>query len=832
MTQGDAARPEPVRITFGDVTLDIAALTVHRAGHLVTVEPQVFDVLRYLVEHRERVVPKQEMLEQVWGDTFVSESSLTSRIRSARVAVGDDGRSQRVIRTVHGRGYQFVAPVESDIRPPSPLPPVPDAPDVTTGRLRRPAKELIDRYDITAQVCAAIGPGRLVTLVGPAGVGKTLLAQHVGASIAGQFPGGSWVVSLADVRHTGGVAQSVLDALNAARFPSGSSEDTVVSLLSGVEGLLLLDNCEHVLEEASALLTRLRAQDDRLAVLATSRQRLGVAGEIVVDVPVLTAEHGVELFVRRAAEQGVSLPSSSTMVAEVCEALDQLPLALELACAQTRVLGVEHLAGLLDQRFELLRVEAGGRAALTLEGAIAASYVPLDAEQQETLGRFAQFGGFFDLDAAQSVATHRRDLTALEAVRHVMALAERSLIEVDNELASPRYRLLESIRLYADEHMRDQEAARRAHVACFHDRAADQSRRLVSGDVESAWREMRADWPNHRLALLYAIDLALVADALELLNTTIDCAEISLALEHATWSEDALALADANGHVGADLDEARAGHARMVAYEHRIDELLALLSQVGDRTDSYSVTLSRFWAAGSHGDLPELARSFALLERQVRGTGGIRELTVGAISPMAAHNPDIDPMPAQDRALRVGCSTGAVGHAFRQVILANRALGTGDVEGALAACDEAIDLAEAESLTVLCSQAHALRVRAVADDPDHTNVAGRTLDAMLFYRAHGHWASARNDAAVAARALADAGLHEAAADVLDGYRPVRYRSVDPEYVAEVRKTIADTLGAGLDALVRDGVDGDSHAFCDFVIGQLRQVVPNEDGTEA
>jgi predicted ATPase/DNA-binding winged helix-turn-helix (wHTH) protein len=841
MGDADAAQRPSAQVRFGDVVMDTASMTLCRGGEPVHVEPQVFEVLVFLYQNRHRVVAKTELLDSVWGNRFVSESALTSRIRSARAAVGDSGDRQWSIRTVHGRGYQFVAQVDPDVeaqRPTDSPAESADSPRATdpaepAGRdgaqaFPPPRRLLVDRHELMPQIEATVADNHLVTLVGPAGVGKTLLAHHVAYRLSGNYSDGAWFVPLADTRLDRDVGAHIIDTIGATRFPATSSDQTLVSLLAGRRALLVLDNCEHVLREVAELVGRLVFPGGPMTVVATSRQRLGLPGEMVIAVPVLDRRHGVALFRERAAEQGLQLPADTGVVDDLCQALDQLPLALELATAQARVLGVEQLVGLLDRRLHLLAATSFHDGAhRTLEGAIETSYTALSAEQQETLGRFSQFAGWFDLDAARAVAADDRDLDAMAAVQHVVALAECSLLEVDTSRQVTRYRLLESIRLYAAERLGDLEAARRAHVRCFHARAADRGYRLAGPDFERAFLELRRDWTNYRAAVRYATDLGMLTAGLDIVNATIDFAEITLSFEHDEWAEtllDATIEEDSPAALAA-----RAGRARLLCYERRLDEQAVLARRCGDPEQSYSAALAHFWREGAYGEMEPLAVSFALLERHTAGTGGIRELTVGAISHLAASNPEIDPTAASARALAVSARSGDVGRAFGQVIEANLALRSGQIEQTLDACDRSLDLASSLGLEVVVAQVHALRVRAVRSHPDLTLVARCVSAAFSHYRSRGHWASARNDAAVAARVAAEAGLGQEAADILDGYRPVRYRSVPPEYVAALRRQLVSTVGPGLEGLLRTGVTQDPEQYCDFVLATIERAASRLGG---
>ncbi|MGP4026374.1 BTAD domain-containing putative transcriptional regulator [Actinomadura sp. 3N407] len=339
------------------------------------------------------------------------------------------------------------------------------------GNLRVPPTSFVGREDERAWVARRLWEGRLVTLVGAGGAGKTRLATTVGAELSGRFPGGVWLVELAPVADPAEVPRAVADVL-------GLRDGTrLVEALSADDTLIVLDNCEHVVEAAARLTDDLLGTCPSLRVLATSRERLGVAGEALCPVAPLdvpeegepgTASSAVRLFAQRAeaVRPGFTVTGDNAgTIGEICRRLDGLPLAIELAAARIRSMSPAQLAARIDDRFRLLT--GGNRVALsrhrTLRAVVAWSWNLLDDEERRFADRLSVFPGTITPESAARVTGHPDALDVLDS------LVDRSLLQVV-EGAEPRFRMLETIREYGRERLAEAgetDEVRAAHLACF-----------------------------------------------------------------------------------------------------------------------------------------------------------------------------------------------------------------------------------------------------------------------------------------------------------------------------------------------------------------------------
>ena len=347
---------------------------------------------------------------------------------------------------------------------------------------------------------------RLTTLTGPGGTGKTRLATETGRTLLGDLPDGAWLVELAPIGFDSDVAQATLGALRLrdsllGEAPEAEPIDRVIAALRDREALLILDNCEHVIEAAAAFAHRVLGECRRLRILATSREPLGITGEALWPVvPLLLPDPAadpikiesapaVQLLIDRASAVRPDLATDAAALAtmaRVCRALDGMPLAIELAAARLRTMSLDQLANRLDDRFRLLT--GGSRTALprhrTLRAVIDWSWGLIADAERTVLRRLSIFSGGASLEAAEQVCAGSSGGAGPEAAEQVgagdqveswqvlellTALTEKSLVVTVGE-GAPRYRMLGTIKEYAQQRLAEageSESARRAHLEYF-----------------------------------------------------------------------------------------------------------------------------------------------------------------------------------------------------------------------------------------------------------------------------------------------------------------------------------------------------------------------------
>jgi predicted ATPase/DNA-binding CsgD family transcriptional regulator len=304
-----------------------------------------------------------------------------------------------------------------------------------------------------AELGRAFEAARLVTLTGAGGCGKTRLALHAVAEVAERHPDGVWWVELAPVPAADFVPYVVARTFGLVEEQGRPVIDTLSEQLAGFDALVILDNCEHVLEPCARLVEALLRAAPALRVVVTSREPLGIPGEVTWRVPSLDEEAGARLFGERAAlvRPGFTVEGDDAeAVGQICRRLDGLPLAIELAAARVRMMPPAGIAAALDDRFRLLT--GGGRTVLprqrTLETSVAWSHDLLDDAERVLLRRLSVFAGGFTLDAAESVCAD--EIVDRYAVLDVLSrLVDKSLVQADVDQEQGRYGLLETIRFFA-----------------------------------------------------------------------------------------------------------------------------------------------------------------------------------------------------------------------------------------------------------------------------------------------------------------------------------------------------------------------------------------------
>jgi predicted ATPase/class 3 adenylate cyclase/DNA-binding CsgD family transcriptional regulator len=371
-----------------------------------------------------------------------------------------------------------------------------------------------------------LADNRLVTLTGAGGAGKTRLAIEVAGQMTPAFPEGIWYADLAPITHPEVVPVAVARALGLPDQPGRSINETLLRYVRDRRMLVVLDNCEHLLECSAALVNDLLAASTTLTILATSREPLIVAGEVNWQVPSLSlADEAIELFAdraRRARPDFAVTDANSENVAEICRRLDGIPLAIELAAARVRALTLDEIVDSLHDRFRLLT--GGARTAVrrqqTLRASVDWSHALLSESERALFRRLAAFMGGFDLDAAQAVASDT-DVERFLVLDQLSLLVDKSLVVAENADGRTRYRLLETVRQYAMEKLGESGEAHdvRARHRDHYTSAAARLDAPARDDYERLLAQAEADFDNLRAAFAWSRENDDVTRAVELASS-------------------------------------------------------------------------------------------------------------------------------------------------------------------------------------------------------------------------------------------------------------------------------------------------------------------------
>lgn len=549
--------------------------------------------------------------------------------------------------------------------------------------------------------------GRILTLFGPGGVGKTRLAHRLATTLADQFADGVRLVELAPVRDEGAVSAAVAASLDVQQRANRSLDESIVEVLAAQSVLLVLDNCEHVLDTTSELVEQVLQWCPDVQVLATSREPLGIPAEVVWSVPPLPVPTrsdlplaelhdvaAVQLFVERArsAQPDFALDDENhEAVAELCIRLDGVPLALELAAARMRSMSPRQLAERLPERF---RVLAGSRRATdprhrTLRDLVEWSYDLLTPVEQLLFDRLSVFAGPFVLEQAERVAADghitaggidERDIAGLLGV-----LVDKSMLAAQGG----RYRLLETLREFGREQLTvrpDADAIRDAHVA-VHAELSRAAARGLNGPHEGQWMaDLTASFDDIRDAHRAAVVAGDVDSALRIVIGVREYAWRRIRYEHLTWADATVVMPGASDH---ELYPVLLG---VVAYGHFVRGDLETAIEVGERAVAEAERLGSLTAG--------------LAERALGNAFFFRLQQAEAIGLM-------------ERMIDAAAATGApaiLAHAYYMCAVAQTSIGDHDRAREFAA-QSATAAIESGSPTALALADYARAISLAAEDP-------------------------------------------------------------------------------------------------------------------
>jgi predicted ATPase/DNA-binding winged helix-turn-helix (wHTH) protein len=460
-------KPASAPLHFGRFSILPAERRLLVDGATAAIGARAFDLLMALVERHERVVTKSELLDAVWPRVVVEENNLQVHVSALRKLLGPD-----VIATVPGRGYRFAVPVSDQPTTPAAAALASElaAPAAAVaGNLPERLPALYGREIALEALQALLAAHALVTVIGPGGIGKTRLAQAAAHAQCGRFADGVWMIELASLQGPELVLPTIAQTLQITLPGHAAPQTELVNALRSQSLLLVLDNCEHVLDAVGPLVFALMRAAPGVRVLVTSQELLRVPDEQLYRLDPLAVpaagesaratEYGaVRLFVERVrALDGRFRLSEANVeaVIEICSRLDGIALALELAAARVPMFGVE---GIRERLGERLRVLNGGtrvslRRHQTLRAALGWSHHLLGADEQKVFRRLGVFAGGFTIESAQQVASDGQ-IDDWAVIDHVSTLIDKSLLLVEDG-PRPRYRLLETTRAYALEKLAD-----------------------------------------------------------------------------------------------------------------------------------------------------------------------------------------------------------------------------------------------------------------------------------------------------------------------------------------------------------------------------------------
>jgi predicted ATPase/DNA-binding winged helix-turn-helix (wHTH) protein len=636
--------PVGERLKFGEFELAPVARTLWRRGEQVRLGSRALDILSALASRPGHILSKDDLTKLVWRGAVVDETALRVGISAVRKALGPGG--DRYIATVPGRGYCFVLDVETT--PAKPEPPQIDR--LKPQRLPAQIARVIGRDEIIVALAEEAARHRLLSLVGPGGIGKTTVAVAVADRLRSTLDAVAFV-DLAPIENRTQMSAATAAALGINFRPHDDPINQIAAAIEHRHLLIVLDNCEHLVDAAAAFIEVLLGSAPCLTILATSRERLRAAGEWVhqlspLDAPpessALSAEEvrrypAVEMFEERAAFAlgGYQITDTDARyVAEICRRLDGIALAIELAAGRLAGLGVQGLAGSLEDCFSILT--RGRRTALprhqTLRATLDWSYRLLSPEEQAALRCLSVFNGSFTLEDGDFVMGPLIGLG--ETHENLTSLLDKSLVVARPEEGTFRYRLLDTTRVYGQDKLAESGEAnpqRRRHAQRFlqlclastPDHQSQSSLRLATADIRAA-----LDWSLVRGGdLSLGVDLASAATPVFLRLSLLreHRKHLDLALAHISAGADAVPVTEAALRSEMALRTAAAQaeyftEGQELAPEKQLLRAREIARNIGDNTHELRVLWMLYGQAGNVGNYRQALVYAQLFEAATRGS--------------------------------------------------------------------------------------------------------------------------------------------------------------------------------------------------------------------
>lgn len=435
-------------------------------GAPVRIGGRALDLLAALVRKPGEVISKRVLISHAWPRVAVDDANLKVNMAALRRALGDGNHGAEYVATVTGRGYRFVERVQLG-EDQQPSPPASPTTEISSNNLAIATTRILGRADAIESISLELLKSRLVSIVGPGGVGKTTVAIAIAERCLARFPDGVWIVDLALIEDAALLPSVIAIALGSSG-QRPNTIDALCELLKGRELLLLLDSCEHIVDAAASCINRILSSVSGIKVLVTSREALMLSGERVrrlpsLAIPPITAKltaseslrySAIQLFVERATESYESFALSdqnAPIVADICRKLDGLALAIELAATRVDVFGVRGLQRQLSDRLQpLAGLRSGPERHRTLSATIEWSYGLLSDGEARVLRAVSAFAGSFNGEGAAAVA----GVSEADATEALRQLAAKSLLSIDIDGSHIAYRLLETTRAFCVERLR------------------------------------------------------------------------------------------------------------------------------------------------------------------------------------------------------------------------------------------------------------------------------------------------------------------------------------------------------------------------------------------